>query len=97
MIWYRGLHSKHNHKFSVHEKYGNSNSGVNFNAKIFLTSNVVNSVNYKYTFLTLYKISDTFVQHFAINTQWHDRRLNSKKCASPSIKIDTLACVGKGE
>ena len=65
--------------YSVHKKYGNSNSCVNFNTNASIIHNFNNTANSKYPFLSPYQLSDTFVKYFGSYGHYHDRRLNSKK------------------
>ena len=51
-------------KYSVHKKYGNSNSYANINTNIFIIHNFINTANWKYPFPSPYQISDTFVKYF---------------------------------
>ena len=52
--------------YSVHKKYGNSNSCVHFNTNISIFNNVIDTANRKYPFPSPYQISDTFVRHLGI-------------------------------
>ena len=50
--------------YSVHKKYGNSNSYVNFNTNISIIHHFIYTANWKYHFPSPYQISDTFVEYF---------------------------------
>ena len=79
--------------YSVHKKYANSNSCVNFNTNIPIIHNFINTTNWKYPFPSPFQISDTFVKYIESCGHYHDRRLISKKYTFTLwIEIDIFLC-----
>ena len=50
--------------YSVHKKYGDSNSCIDFNTNSSTMFHVIETGNYKYPFSSSYQISDTVVKYF---------------------------------